>query len=109
MVVFDDAAIAQPAVAARQPGDGALDHRPMLKGKVNVSEWSMVIRDWQDAPTGLWGFRSCGQVADLDQVVGQGAVSGPDSGGFGAVDAGTVPDVAAFEVTNAASLLVVRV
>ena len=48
------------------------------------------------------GSRLCGQGADLDQVVGQDAVSGPDSGAFGAVDAGTVPAIAAFEVTDAA-------
>ena len=30
MVVFDDAAVAQPAVAAGQPGDGAFDHGSVL-------------------------------------------------------------------------------
>ena len=40
---------------------------------------------------------SRGQAADLDQVVGQDSVSGPDSGAFDAVDPGAVPAVAAFE------------
>jgi hypothetical protein len=40
--------------------------------------------------------------ADLDQVVGEDAVSGPDPYTLGAVDAGAVPAVAAFEVANAA-------
>ena len=49
---------------------------------------------------GVWlgRCRSGGEGADLDQVVGQDAVSGPDPGAFGAVDAGAVPAVAAFEV-----------
>jgi len=33
--------------------------------------------------------------------VGEDAVSGPDPGAFGAVDAGAVPAVAAFEVADA--------
>src|SRR3954452_23426457 len=41
--------------------------------------------------------RSGCQDADLDQVVGQDAVSGPDPGSFGGVDAGAVPSVATFE------------
>jgi len=39
---------------------------------------------------------------DLDQVVGQDAVPGPDSGAFGAVDAGAIPAVATLEGTDAA-------
>ena len=41
--------------------------------------------------------RSGGERADLDQVVGQDPVPGPDPGSFGAVQAGAVPAVAAFE------------
>src|SRR5262245_17694323 len=48
------------------------------------------------------GGRSGGEGTDLDQVVGEDAVSGPDPGAFGAVDAGAVPAVAAFEVADAA-------
>jgi hypothetical protein len=43
-----------------------------------------------------------GEDADLDQVVGQDAVAGPDSGSFGAVDAGAVPAVATLEGADAA-------
>ena len=46
------------------------------------------------------GVRLGSEGADLDQVVGQNAVSGPDPGAFGAVDAGAVPAVAGFEVTD---------
>ena len=45
---------------------------------------------------------SCGEGADLDEVVSEHAVSGPDPGAFGAVDAGAVPAVAAFEGADAA-------
>src|ERR1700746_1115287 len=48
------------------------------------------------------GRLSCGEGADLDQIVGQDPVSGPDPGAFGAVDAGAVPAVAAFEAADAA-------
>jgi hypothetical protein len=40
---------------------------------------------------------SAGQGADLDQVVGEDSVSGPDPGSFGGVDHGAVPSIAAFE------------
>lgn len=46
------------------------------------------------------GDRSCGQGTDLGQVVGGHTVSGPDPGALGAVDAGAVPAVSAFEVAN---------
>ena len=55
-----------------------------------------------EAETGLRDFRSCGEGTDLDQVVGQDAVYGPDPGAFGAIDAGAVPAVAALEVTDPA-------
>ena len=45
-------------------------------------------------------FPGCSQAASaliFDQVVGEDAVVGPDPGAFGAVDAGAVPSVAAFE------------
>jgi hypothetical protein len=42
-------------------------------------------------------LRLGGQGADLDEVVGQNAMSSPDSGPFGAVDACAVPAVSAFE------------
>jgi hypothetical protein len=42
------------------------------------------------------------QGADLDEVVGQNAMPCPDSGSFGAVDAGAVPAVSAFESADAA-------
>src|SRR5215207_3687014 len=54
-------------------------------------------------PVGRWsqwypsGPRLAGQGAYLDQVVDQDAVSGPDPGSVGSVDAGAVPSVAAFE------------
>lgn len=43
-----------------------------------------------------------GESADLDQVVGQDAVAGPDPGSFGAVDADAVPAVATLEGADAA-------
>ena len=46
--------------------------------------------------------RSRGEGADLDQVVGEDAVPGPDSGSFGAVDAGAIPAVATLEGADAA-------
>jgi hypothetical protein len=46
--------------------------------------------------------RSRGEGSDLDEVVGQDAMPGPDSGSFGAVDAGAIPAVAAFEGADAA-------
>jgi hypothetical protein len=52
----------------------------------------------QGAPGG-W---SAGQGADLDEVVCEDSVSGPDPGSFGGVDHGAVPSVAAFEVADAA-------
>src|SRR6516225_5833855 len=52
----------------------------------------------------MW-LRRCGsrgEGTDLDQVVGQDAVPGPDSGALGAVDAGAVPAVATLEGADAA-------
>ena len=46
--------------------------------------------------------RSRGEGTDLDEVVGQDAVPGPDSGAFGAVDAGAIPAVATLEGADAA-------
>src|SRR6202165_332243 len=46
--------------------------------------------------------RSRGAGTDLDEGVGQDAVPGPDSGAFGAVDAGAIPAVATLEVADAA-------
>src|SRR5215475_15682715 len=43
------------------------------------------------------GGGSAGQCGDLRQVVGQDPVSGPGPGAFGAVQAGPVPPVPAFE------------
>src|SRR5690349_14174292 len=42
-------------------------------------------------------FGLCGEATDLDQVVGQDAVSGPDPGAFGGVDAAAVEAVAPLE------------
>src|SRR6201997_290348 len=59
---------------------------------------------WLDdagAGSGL-GRWSCGQGSDLDQVVCKDAVSSPDPGAFGGVDAGAVPAVAAFEIADPA-------
>src|SRR3954447_23077119 len=52
----------------------------------------------------MWfgGCRSRGEGTDLDEVVGQDAVPGPDSGAFGAVDAGAIPAVATLEGADAA-------
>ena len=47
--------------------------------------------------TGARGRRRSGQLADLDQVVGDDADPGPDPGAFGAVGAAVVPPVAALE------------
>ncbi len=56
---------------------------------------------WSALFVGCVGLRQCGgincQCADLDQVVGEDSVSGPDPGTFGTVDAGAVPVVSAFE------------
>lgn len=48
------------------------------------------------------GAGSCCEAADLDEVVGEDAVPGPDPGSFGAVDAGAVPTVVSFEGADAA-------
>src|ERR1700756_5255025 len=48
------------------------------------------------------GGLSCGEGADLDQVVGEDSVSGPDPGAFEAVDAGQIPAISAFETADAA-------
>jgi len=50
----------------------------------------------------LAGAVSAGQDADLDQVVGQDPVPGPGPGSFGAVQAGAVPSVLAFECADPA-------
>jgi len=42
----------------------------------------------------------CREGGDLDQVVGQDPVSGPDPGAVGAVDPGAVPPVAPFQGTD---------
>src|SRR3954470_18278005 len=47
-------------------------------------------------------IRSAGEGADLDEVVGQDCLSGPDACSIEAVEAGAVPAVAAFEVADAA-------
>src|SRR3954464_14330580 len=47
-------------------------------------------------------IRSAGEGADLDEVVGQDCLSGPDACSVEAVEAGRVPAVAAFEVADAA-------
>lgn len=46
--------------------------------------------------------RLCVEGADLDQFVGEHAVSGPDPGAFETVDPAAVPAVAAFEVADPA-------
>ena len=43
---------------------------------------------------------SCGQGADLDEVVGEDAVSAPCSGAVDTGEVGTVPAVASFEVVD---------
>jgi hypothetical protein len=43
---------------------------------------------------------SCGEGADLDEVVGEDAVSAPDSGAVDAGEFGAVPAEAAFEVVD---------
>src|SRR4051794_24501982 len=45
--------------------------------------------------------RSAGQCRDLDQVVGEDAVSGPDPGPGEVVEAGAVPAVLPFEGADA--------
>src|ERR671919_863439 len=50
--------------------------------------------------TSTWGG-SRGEGGDLDQVVGQDPVSGPDLGAFEPIEAGAVPPVASFEGADA--------
>ena len=45
---------------------------------------------------------SCGQGADLDEVVGEDALSAPGSGAVDAGEFGAVPAVASFEVVDPA-------
>src|SRR3954470_15953009 len=47
-------------------------------------------------------IRSAGEGADLDEVVGQDCLSGPDACSVEAVEAAAVPAVAAFEAADAA-------
>src|SRR3954462_11612990 len=47
-------------------------------------------------------IRSAGEGGDLDEVVGQDCLSGPDACSIEAVEAGAGPAVAAFEVADAA-------
>src|SRR3954451_25372493 len=52
---------------------------------------------------GCWVWdRSAGQGGDLDEVVGEDGLSGPDPGPVEAVEAGAVPAVAAVEVADPA-------
>ena len=43
---------------------------------------------------------SCGEAADLDEVVGEDAVSAPGSGSVDAGEFGAVPAVASFDVVD---------
>ena len=69
---------------------------------------SVGIRSRGNAPTVAAGAAPLGssgrQGADLDQVVGQDAVSGPDPGAFGAVDPGSVPPILPLRVRILPSL-----
>src|SRR3954449_13150333 len=47
-------------------------------------------------------WRSRGEGTDLDEVVGQDAVPGSDSGAVGAIDTGAIPAVASLEGADAA-------
>jgi hypothetical protein len=50
---------------------------------------------------------SCSERADLDEVVGQDAVSAPGASAIDAGELGSVPAVAAFEVVDSAFLPIV--
>jgi hypothetical protein len=61
----------------------------------------VVGRGWfRDAGLALWWPVLCGQGADLDEVVGEDAVSAPCSGAVDPGEVGTVPAVASFEVVD---------
>lgn len=55
-----------------------------------------------DSQMGLGRRRLRGDCADIDQVVGEDSMSGPDPGALSVFDAGAVRAVAAFEGADAA-------